>query len=217
MWEKTAPLVRVNNPKAVYRAAQLSMLKMWGIAVDLRDMAKLGEDYILHGELKSDKLRIHQCPMPGTYYEAVRLNVPLMVKIKEPAPNESEYVVLLRSAGEAVDVGDPVWGVKTYKTKEFVKRWAGATAVFIDVKGLCDIKRGDKNERVRDLQQFLKEKGYQEEVSGTFDVKTTEGIRKFQAYYKLRETGQLDELTAMVLNSRMMQDGPRLNAADDMG
>ena len=32
-YEPNVPLVRVNNPKSVKRAAQLSILKMWGIAV----------------------------------------------------------------------------------------------------------------------------------------------------------------------------------------
>ena len=216
MWEKSAPLVRVNSPKAAFRAAQLSILKMWGIAVDLREMAKLGEDLVVHGELKSDKLKIYQTPVPGGYFDAVRLNVPLIVKLRDPQPNESEHVVLLRSEGMAADVGDPIWGLKTYKTDDFRKRWDSAIAVFVDVKGLKDLRRGDKDDRVRGLQEFLKEKGYLADITGTYDVKTTEAVRKLQGYYKLPETGNLDDLTALILNSRMMDGGPKLNAAHDL-
>jgi peptidoglycan hydrolase-like protein with peptidoglycan-binding domain len=116
----------------------------------------------------------------------------------------------------AADVGDPIWGLKTYKTDDFRKRWDSAVAVFVDVKGLKDLRRGDKDERVRELQKFLKEKGYLDDITGTYDVKTTEAVRKFQGYYKLPETGNLDDLTALILNSRMMDGGPKLNAAHDM-
>lgn len=216
MWDRNAPVVRVNNVKSVYRAAQLSMLKIWGVAVDLRDMAPLGDDLIQHGELKSDRLKIYQAPVPGTFAQAVRLNVPMIVKLRESSPRESQHVVLLRAQGETVDVGDPVWGVKTHRTQEFSKRWENATAVYIDHKGLREIKRGEKDERARALQVFLKNKGFLTEVSGVLDVKTADGIRKFQAYYNLPTTGQLDDLTAMVLNSRMMANGPKLNSAYDL-
>lgn len=213
-YERNSPLVRVNNPKAVLRAAQLSMLKMWGIAVDLTEMAKLGEDLVLNGELKSEALRIRQMPISGDYYEAVRLNVPLIVRIKEPAAGQSEYLLLLRAEGEAVTVGDPVWGVKTYKAKEIIKKWDGASVVFVDVNQLAGLQRGEKGDRVRALQQFLKENSYLDEVSGVYDVKTTEAIRKLQSYYRLKETGQLDDVTLLILNSRMMRNGPRLGAGE---
>lgn len=216
MWDRDAPLVRVNNVKSVYRAAQLSMLKIWGVAVDLRDMAPLGDDLIQHGELKSERLKICQAPVPGTYAQAVRLNVPMIVKLRESSPRESQFVVLLRAQGETVDVGDPVWGVKTHRTQEFARRWESATAVYIDHKGLREVKRGEKDERARALQVFLKNKGFLTDVSGVLDVKTADGIRKFQAYYNLPTSGQLDDLTAMVLNSRMMANGPKLNSAYDL-
>jgi type II secretory pathway predicted ATPase ExeA len=212
-YEPNVPLVRVNNPKSVKRAAQLSILKMWGIAVDLGEMAKLSEDLVTRGELKSETVRIREVPIPGDYYEAVRFNMPLIVRIKDPSSNRSEYVVLLKAEGEAVTTGDPVWGVKIYQTKEFIKHWAGASTIVADISNLGAIQKGEKSERVKALQLLLKSDSYLEEVNGTFDTKTAEAIQKLQRYYNLTETGKLDDLTLMILNSRMMRNGPHLNAA----
>lgn len=214
-YDKDAPLVRVNNPKAALRAAQLSLLKIWGIVVDLGDMTKLGEDLVINGSLKSDSMRIHDFPLPGNYYETARLNVPVIVHIKNPAPNQAQYVVLLKAEGETVTVGDPIWGKKTYKTQELIKQWDSASAIFVDVNGLAGVKKGDRTEKVKALQQFLKEQGYLDEASGMFDVKTTEAIAKLQSYYNMKNAkGQLDEITLMILNSRLMRDGPKLTETE---
>lgn len=214
-YERNAPLVRVNDPKAARRASQLSMLKMWGISVNLADMAKLGDDLILNGDLKFDNLNVHELALPGTYADAIRLNVPMIVRTKTKSPEHSEYVVLLKAEGEALTVGDPVWGIRICKTREFLTRWEGASTLFVDKQQLGSIQRGDRNERVRTLQKYLKEQKYLDEVSGVYDVKTTEAIRKLQSYFKLKETGQLDSLTLLLLNSRMMRNGPRLTVTGD--
>ncbi len=218
-YEKNAPLVRVNNPRTVFRAAQLSLLKTWGIAVDLSEMSKLGEDTITQGEFKSDKVRIQTLPISGDYYDASRFNVPLIVRLSNPSEGQSEHVVLLQTQGETATVGDPQWGVKVYETEDLKKQWGGAQTLFVDVYQLSTLKKGDRNDRVRAMQQFLKEfladrseddKDSKLEVNGLFDVSTTDAIRQFQAYYELPDTGQLDNMTLMLLNSRMMRNGPRL-------
>jgi type II secretory pathway predicted ATPase ExeA len=214
-YEKNAPLVRVNNPKAALRAAQFSLLKMWGFPVDLSEMSKLGDDQIINGVLQSDNVKIREIRLPGSFYDVVKLNVPVIVRIKDPSPEHSEYMVLLRAEGEAVTVGDPVWGVKNFRAKDFIKRFDSASAVYVDVHQLTSIQRGEASERVRALQEYLAKRGYLTNVSGKFDVDTAEAIKRFQAYYKLRETGQIDDLTAMLLNSRMMENGPRLAATGD--
>lgn len=208
---KDVPLVRVNNPRLARRAAQFSLLKTWGIAVNLDEMTTLSEDLILNGELHNEGIRI--IPLNDEYYRAIRYNVPLMVRLKDTDESRSEYVVLLRAEGEAVTVGDPVWGVKTYKTQDFIKKWQGAWALSYDVHNLGAIKPGDRSDHVRTLQQYLKDHRYLDRVSGVFDVDTTEAIRKLQAYFNIEANGKLDGMTLVILNSRMMHDGPRLNAA----
>lgn len=214
-WERNVPLVRVNNPRAALRAAQFSLLKMWGYEVQLSELSKLGDEAVIEGVLSSDALKVREVRIPGTFSDVVKLNVPVIVRLKDPPKDQSEYVVLLRAEGEAVTVGDPVWGVRTYKTQDFTKRWEGALAVFVDVYELSAIQRGEASERVRMLQQYLKSRGYLENVSGKFDVDTVEAIKKFQAYYKLREAGQLDDLTVMLLNACMRPEGPRLSSTGD--
>ncbi|MCX7019710.1 MAG: AAA family ATPase [Candidatus Sumerlaeota bacterium] len=213
-YEKNAPLVRVNNPKAVRRAAQLSMLKVWGIGINLDDMPKISEDLIISGELSSEVVKLRQMPVGDEYDKIIRYDVPLILKIKDPAPDQSEYVVMLRAEGEAVTVGDPMWGIKVYKAQDLRKRLSGAEAVFVDVANLSDIKRGETSDRSLSLQQYLKDQKYLDDVTGVFDVKTTEAIKKLQKYYGLKETGNLDDMTLMILNSRLMKKGPRLAGGD---
>lgn len=221
-YEKNAPLVRVNNERTVFRACQLSLLKTWGIAVDLSEMSKLSEDTITQGEFKSEKVRIQTIPIKGDFNEATRLDVPLILRLQTENESDPEYVVLLQSQGLTATVGDPLRGVKFYKTNELEKKWIGAQTLFVDVFQLSTLKKGDRNERVRAMQQFLKDflsdsthksddsRKTRLEVNGLFDVSTTDAIRQFQAYYEIPETGQLDNLTLMLLNSRMMRNGPRL-------
>ena len=218
-YEKNAPLVRVNNPRTVFRAAQLSLLKMWGIAVDLSEMSKLGEDTVTQGEFKSEKVKIQTLSISGDYDEATRFDLPLIAHLTDTQPNESEFVVLLQSQGETATVGDPIWGVKFYKTEDLRKKWGGAQTLFVDVYQLSTLKKGDRSDRVRVMQQFLKEflsdyaddkKSRKLEVNGLFDVSTTDAIRQFQSYYELPDTGQLDNMTLMLLNAHMMRNGPRL-------
>jgi len=219
-YEKNAPLVRVNNQRTVFRACQLSILKTWGIAVELSEMAKMGEDVITQGEFKSDKVKIQTLPIPGPYEKAVLLDVPMIVKLENPKEDQSDYVVLLQTQGPMVTVGDPMWGIKVYTVDELKEKWGGAQTLFVDVNQLSTLKKGDRNERVRELQQFLKEfladkeKKTEVEVTGLFDVKTTDAIRQFQSYYNLPDNGQLDNMTLLLLNSRMMHNGPHLRASE---
>ena len=80
----------------------------------------------------------------------------------------------------------------------------------MDVNQLAAIQKGDKGERVRSLQEHLKKEKYMPEVTGVFDVKTMEALRKLQSFYKIPETGKLCPLTMLVLNSQMMANGPHL-------
>lgn len=235
-WEKDAPLCRVNNPRFNLRAAQFSILKTWGLVVDLSAAAKMGDELLTQGEFANGEERIAEVSIPGDYFEALRFNVPVIVRIKDPGEDVSPYVVMLQAAGEAVTVGDPIWGIKKFKAKDFIKRWGGATAILRDKFKLSTIRRGERSERVRTLQRFLQDFLRQDsgrrsagsggksvaeaalkdfEVTGIFDVKTGQAIGQFQEYYNLKRTEQLDDLTVLLLNARMMRGGPCLNPALD--
>lgn len=223
VYEKNIPLVRVNNRRLAYRAAQLSVLKAWGIAVNLSEMAKLPEDVITQGEFKSDKIKIRMLTVSNDYYSATRLDVPLIIKLRDPEENEAPYLVLLQTQGEAVTVGDPCWGQRIYHKKDLLEKWESAQALYVDNNQLSSLKKGDKSERVRALQQFLRDflsgqdkKGASVEVSGLFDVKTTDAVRQFQSYFNVKDTGAMDDLTLLLLNSRMMRNGPRLRPSQEV-
>lgn len=212
-WDRNAPLVRVNSPRSARRAAEFSMLRLWGTTVDLSQMGRLSEEQLVGFRIARQKPYTRVFDLAGTYYDLIRLNVPFIVRMQNPAENQSEFVVLLKAEGEAVTVGDPVWGVQTYRTQEFIKRWNGATGMLIDHADLKSLQRGDKTERVKQLQQALIDAGFMDATTGVFDVKTTDAIKKLQSYYKLPETGQMDDVTLMILNSLMMPKAPRLSRA----
>ena len=245
-WDKNAPLVRVNNPRYNQRAAQFSVLRTWGISVDLSAAAAQGDDIMTQGNFTSyGDQRIAEVAAPGTFGEAIRWNVPLIVKTKARTPDLSAHVVLMQAAGEVVTVGDPVWGIKTFKTSDFTPHWDGATALFLDKNRLLDIRRGEKSERVRLLQRFLadflkrkpsrvnsaaanpdgaaakppksaaRDQGLPLDSDGVFDTRSEQAIGQFQDYFNLPRTEKPDEATALLLNARMELDSPRLNPALD--
>src|SRR5690606_22547792 len=103
---------------------------------------------------------------------------------------------------------------------DLMAKWADAQTLLIDHHQLASLKKGDRNEKVRAMQLMLKEflgdkdQKQSVEVNGLFDVKTTDAISRFQSYYSIPATGQLDNITLLLLNSRMMVKGPRLRIAE---
>jgi general secretion pathway protein A len=215
-YDDKVTLVRVNDPRVTLRAAQFSVMRAWGFALNLQEAASAGDDLLTAGNFNAPGIHSLEVALEGMdYNRAVRLNVPLVLRTKDRGPNLSEYVVLLQAAGEAVTIGDPVWGAKGLKSSDLIKHWGSATAIGFDVSGLRSLKRGERSATAKELQTFLRAflRGATDvEVSGVYDAKTTEAIQKFQAYYDLPETGQLDTLTMILLNARMATNGPKLNA-----
>lgn len=60
---------------------------------------------------------------------------------------------------------------------------------------------GLKSQRIADIQEKLKEKGfYSGEIDGVLDIKTQEAIKKLQKKNNIAETGELDFQTMAVVN-----------------
>jgi type II secretory pathway predicted ATPase ExeA len=216
-YEERAPLVRVNEPRFTRRAAEFSVLRAWGLSLNLRETAEAGEEFLVSGALSAPGIGLIEVPLNDMdLSRAVRLNVPLILRLKDRKPNLSEWVVLLRSEGEASTIGDPIWGPRGMMTAELRTHFDRAIAIGIDQLNLRRLTRGERSPLVTDLQSFLRSflKGSTNlELTGTYDAATTEAIQAFQTYFGLPNTGQLDSLTVILLNARMMTNGPRLNAA----
>ncbi len=212
------PLVRVNDPQLSLLACKLSMLKMWGYHVDMDVLSKMNTTDLEKRDLIENET-FRYIPVEGTLRQVLQYNLPLIVKImltdKDKATLRSEYVVMLKADGKQIVIGDPLWGVSTTTFDDLNEKWGGATAMYVDIEQLSSLQRGDRNERVKALQIFLRDQyGLPaSKVSGVFDVDTYEAIKKLQSFYKLKDTGNLDPLTLMIINSRIMRDGPRLNNA----
>ena len=211
------PLVRVNNPNLTLLACKLSMLRMWGRQVNMDAMSKI-PDLEKNAEIEL-KNGLQYISIPGDINTVIQYNLPVIVRLKltdkDKASLRSEYVVLLKADGLQIVIGDPLWGISTTTKNDLMDKWNGATAMFVDEEDLGSIRRGDRNERVKALQIFLRDQHGlpASKVTGVFDMDTVEAIAKLQLFYKLKDSGNLDPLTLMIINSRIMREGPKLNNA----
>ncbi|MDD4280157.1 MAG: AAA family ATPase [Candidatus Sumerlaeales bacterium] len=207
-------LVRVNNKEAALTACKLSMLKMWGYHVNMDVVSKMDNPTTMDDSNET----FRYITVPGNLRKILKYNLPVIVHLKldekDKASLRSEYVVLLKADGNQIIIGDPLWGVSTTTVEALDKKWLGATAMFVDVEQLGSIARGDRNERIRSLQQLLRDYGMPaSQITGVYDVDTCTGLKSLQNFYGLPDTGSLDPLTLMIVNSRIMREGPKLNNA----
>ena len=80
-----------------------------------------------------------------------------------------------------------------------MKRIIGALLVLMflfPASALADLKRGDRGEEVRELQQMLWDTGFIfEEPDGVFGGNTEKAVKWFQEYALLKQTGVVDDRT----------------------
>ena len=83
------------------------------------------------------------------------------------------------------------------RTTKFYWKNQSSTAVSTH---LVTVKKGSKNQHVRDLQWILKNKfGYELKITGTFGTNTNAAVRKFQKKYGLTVDGIVGEKTWKML------------------
>ena len=69
------------------------------------------------------------------------------------------------------------------------------------------LKRDMTNEQIQHAQEMLKGLGYEPgRQDGYFDLKTEIAVKAFQASSKLKVTGTIDELTAVELEKRIVDE-----------
>ena len=95
-----------------------------------------------------------------------------------------------------------------------------AVLLLFSAGALADLRRGDRGEEVRSLQQMLLDTGFIfEEPDGVFGGKTEKAVKWFQKYARLEQTGVVDDKTLDSLYACWLQimeeNGVAVPASED--
>jgi general secretion pathway protein A len=120
----------------------------------------------------------------------------------EPATSRPELWVLARGVTEGVLIYQEPEGLLTVPLQRLRQVWSGKVYLTLEeskYRGFS-LAPGMVGERVRILQQTLKESGYFTSVpSGQFDAQTQQAVKRFQRANQLGDDGLVGRRTLMIL------------------
>ena len=122
--------------------------------------------------------------------------------LPEPSALRPELWVLARGVTEGVLIYQEPEGLLTVPLQRLQQRWSGQAYLTMEqskYRGFW-LAPGMVGERVRILQQTLKESGYFTSVpSGQFDAQTQQAVKRFQRANQLGSNGRVGRRTLMIL------------------
>jgi len=203
---------RVNHPAYSHPACIITWLRLWNIEVELDDFRDLSPETIQSLDLtRNETLGLKKMYLPGDLEQAIGFDLPLILVLNDPPENMAPEVVLIRAEGMSFTIGDPLRGRKTIHRGKIQDRVSSCLLLYFDRHGLGSIVRGEQSERVKTMQESLHKGGYYKDaINGIFGVGTRNAVRRFQRYYELEATGNLDQETVILLSTRMITMRPRL-------
>jgi len=131
------------------------------------------------------------------------LTRPCLIEVlPEPSASRPELWVLARSVTEGVQTYQEPEGLLSVPLQRLRQIWSGKVYLALEeskYRGFA-LAPGMVGERVRILQQTLKEFGYFTSVpSGQFDAQTRQGVKRFQRANQLGDDGLVGRRTLMIL------------------
>jgi hypothetical protein len=215
--------MQVDEERHALSGAFLTVLAAWNVSVPVEAFREGDEAscrYVM-SHLGGSGEPLVAVPLRGkSLLEALDFDVPLLLEIDPNAESRltrglAPYVVLLRVQGEALTLADPFRGLRTERRADVERVLKAISVVYVDVQGWRSLGKGDENERVGTLQQFLLEQKHRwRKPNNRYDYTMEDAIRRFQRYYRLEGTGELDELTLLMLSTRANPSRPRLFVSD---
>jgi general secretion pathway protein A len=122
--------------------------------------------------------------------------------LPEPSASRPELWVLARGATEGVLIYQEPEGLLTVPLQQLRQAWSGKVYLTLEeskYRGFS-LAPGMVGERVRILQQTLKEFGYFTSMpSGQFDTQTQQAVKRFQRANQLDDDGRVGRRTLMIL------------------
>jgi general secretion pathway protein A len=142
-------------------------------------------------------------PWQTSIWQVQSLTRPCFIEVlPEPSASRPELWVLVRSVTEGVLTYQEPEGLLTVSLQQLRQAWSGKVYLTLEeskYRGFV-LAPGMVGERVRILQQTLKEFGYFTSMpSGQFDAQTQQAVKRFQRANQLGDDGLVGRRTLMVL------------------
>ncbi len=205
-------ICRVNDRAFAYPASIITWLRLWNIEVELSDFKKYNKETIGNLDLTTNKkLGLKKFVVDGDLPAAIRYDLPMILTFKEPPEKLAPTVVLLRAEGMSLTIADPIRGLRALKRNIVSPCIDKCIILYLDRFGLSEMARGERSQRVEELQNFLRKRGYLKgKITGVFDSNTVRAICNFQRFHHIAPSGNLDKETVLILSTRMITMRPRL-------
>jgi general secretion pathway protein A len=142
-------------------------------------------------------------PWQTSIWQLQSLTRPCFIEVlPEPSVLRPELWVLARGITEGVLIYQEPEGLLTVPLQRLRQKWSGKAYITMEeskYRGVS-LAPGMVGERVRILQQTLKELGYFPNVpSGQFDAQTQQAVKRFQRANQLGDDGLVGRRTLMIL------------------
>jgi hypothetical protein len=205
-------IVRVHEPEHATAAAHLTLLRRWGIEVDLSTFAEAPSEeisqYDLPAMVRQLDFRTLQTP---DLTEALKLDLPMIVRFRRDAADLPAAAAMVRMQGELFSVADPERGLRTMERDQIESAIYEIAIFYHDPHSFAALGPGSSGESVKLLQEILIEgEFFDGEVDGKYGPGVSEAVRKFQQSYSLPATGRMSPFTAALAWSRRDHLRPRL-------
>lgn len=205
-------IVRVQRADHAAAAAYVTLLRAWGIEVDLAPFANAAPDQISKYDLPAMVRQLNfQAFSTTNLTEAIKLDMPMLVRFVPGAGAGASCVAILRMQGNLFTIADPLKGIRNVKRSEFESSILEITILFRDADGLSELAPGQTGEKVVLLQQIVAEAGISTgEIDGKFGGKLSDGLRSYQEKHALPATGRMNPMTAAFMSALRQSSRPRL-------
>jgi len=217
------PILEDNlRPNGVYQqtatsscapAAMATVLRRWGIDAPESTVARLAETSRLGTTMPQLIVAARELGLDGielknaTWQQMQRINRPGVLAswlISRQGRRRAPHAIALLELDTATaTVADPAWGRVYFLSpnrlariwrREYVPLFRPESVILSPAQ----------------VQDYLERSGYL--PFGTGDVTTA--LKQFQADFQVRETGDVDPITALLLRGPFIEDAPRLDQAD---
>jgi len=203
-----APLLEERGLAGTAADALAQVLYLWGYAKPIP--AELDPNQLATAVREVSPLSVHEGL--ANLDQISRLNLPVILELDLPS-NVVRYVALQRLDADGSAVISGADRIFVLPAETLYKYWVGRTYfLWVNYKRMKYIALGDDGTAVRWLQERLTELGYLRpgDPSGQFDSVTEAAVRKFQASYSVRASGEVGPETLMALYNALGYRAPKL-------
>ncbi len=141
-----------------------------------------------------------------------RLNLPVILELDLPS-DAVRYVALQRLDTEGSAIVAAADRIFVLPAETLYKYWVGRTYfLWVNYERMKFVQLGSEGTAVRWLQEKLTQLGYMRpgDPSGQFDAVTEAAVRKFQASYSVRASGEVGPETLIALYNALGYQSPKL-------